>query len=100
MGDAGCEMRALPRTGWAVFFFASRIPLPASRFTYSHIPSFPPPRPHPHFPLPPEPRFPIAPEPRRRIEQIGAIDPHDASLDLGRHVERQVDVLRPHARRE
>src|SRR2546422_5452037 len=31
----------------------------------------------------------------RGVEQIGAIDPHDAGFDLGRHVERQVDVLRP-----
>src|SRR6266513_401573 len=55
MRDAGCEMRALVRAGWAVFVFASRIPLPASRFTYSHIPSFPPSRPNPDSRYPPNP---------------------------------------------
>src|SRR5207249_11078862 len=50
--------------------------------------------------LAPESRFPVPPEPRGRVEQIGAIDPHDARFDLGRYVEREVDVLGPHARRE
>src|SRR6266853_771174 len=55
MRDAGCEMRVLPRTSWAVLFFASRIPPPASRFKYSHIPSFPPSRPNPDSRYPPNP---------------------------------------------
>src|SRR2546425_4085389 len=29
-----------------------------------------------------------------------SVDPHHTGLDLRRHVERQVDVLRPHARGE
>src|SRR2546426_8675738 len=39
-------------------------------------------------------------EPRRRVEQVGAVDPHHARLDLRGDVECQVDVLRPHARGE
>ena len=44
--------------------------------------------------------FPVAPESRRGVEQIGAVDPDDTRLDLRGHVEREVDVLRPHARGE
>src|SRR6266404_3926255 len=55
MRDAGCEMRALLRAGWGVFFFASRLPPLASRSTYSHIPSFPPSRPNPDSRYPPKP---------------------------------------------
>src|SRR5881409_1191056 len=55
MRDAGCEMCGLLRADWAVFFFASRIPPLASRFTYSHIPSFPPSRPNPDSRYPPNP---------------------------------------------
>src|SRR5213078_2552112 len=53
--DARCEVPVLMRAGCAFFFFASRIPLPASRFTYSHIPSFPPSRPNPDSRYPPNP---------------------------------------------
>src|SRR5881392_1030693 len=57
--------------------------------------------PHPLFPaFPPEPRLPVPAEPRRRIEQVRAIDPHHTRLDLGRHIEREVDVLGPDAGRE
>src|SRR5213595_146329 len=54
MRDAGCEMRAT-RAGFVAFFFASRIPPLASRFTYSHLPSFPPSRPKPDSRYPPNP---------------------------------------------
>src|SRR2546422_4975378 len=47
-----------------------------------------------------EPRLAVASEPRRRVEQIRAVDPHDAGLQLGRDIECEVDVLRPDARRE
>src|SRR5947207_12767875 len=57
MRDAGCEMRAT-RAGFVAFFFASRIPPLASRFTYSHIPSFPPSRPKPDSRYPPNPEAP------------------------------------------
>src|SRR5712671_4291384 len=62
MRDAGCEMRVLPRTSWAVLFFASRIPPPASRFKYSHIPSFPPPPPQPPSRPNPDSRYPPNPD--------------------------------------
>src|SRR5207244_9985513 len=53
--------------------------------------------PHPLFPaLTSEPRLPVPTEARRRVEHVGAVDPHHPCLDLGRHVEREVDVLGPH----
>src|SRR2546430_1353754 len=101
-------------------------PEPRSGFTYSHIPSFPPSRPNPDSrapppppppppappfclpppppplppPPPPPPRPPPPADPRRRIKQVRAIDPHHTRLDLGRHIEREVDVLGPDAGRE
>src|ERR1043165_1298730 len=45
----------------------------------------------------PETRLAIATKPRGGIEQVGRVHPHHARLDLGRDVEREVDVLRPHA---
>ena len=47
-----------------------------------------------------EPGFAVAAEAGGRIEQVGAVDPHHARLDLGRDVEREVDVLGPDARRQ
>src|SRR5207302_470314 len=57
--------------------------------------------PHP-FPsaLSPKPRLAVATEPRRGVEQIRAVDPYDAGFELRRDVEREIDVLRPHARRK
>ena len=57
--------------------------------------------PHPFAPaLAPEAALAIAAESRRRVEQIRRVHPHHAGLDLRRDVEREVDALRPHARRE
>src|SRR5207247_7132693 len=44
-----------------------------------------------------EPGLAVAAEPRRCVEQIGAVDPHHARFDLGRHVEREIPLLGPHA---
>ena len=41
--------------------------------------------------------FAVAAKARSAVEQVGAVDPHRAGLDLAGHVQRQVDVVRPHA---
>src|SRR3989442_483605 len=75
-----------------------RGPLPAPR---SGLPLRLQVLPHPLPPaLAPEAGLSIAAEPARRVEDVRAVDPHHTGLDLRRHVERQVDVLRPHARGE
>ena len=45
-------------------------------------------------------RFPVPPESRRSIEQVGRVDPDNPGLEFRRHVEGEIDVLRPHTRRE
>src|SRR5204862_4166137 len=50
--------------------------------------------------LPAEPGLAIPAEPGGGVEQVRTVDPHDARFDLRRNVEREVDVLRPDARRE
>src|SRR5690242_20597702 len=50
--------------------------------------------------LPPEPRLAIPAEPGGRVEEIRRVDPDHAGLDLGRDVEREIDVLGPDARRQ
>ena len=42
----------------------------------------------------------VATEATRRVEQIRAVHPHDASFQLCRNVQRHVDVLAPNARRQ
>src|SRR5207247_2680269 len=48
-------MCGVSRAGGPVFFCVSPIPPLPSRFTYSHIPSFPPSRPNPDSRYPPNP---------------------------------------------
>jgi hypothetical protein len=50
--------------------------------------------------LSPEATFTVAAESGGGIEQIRAVDPHHARLDLRRDVEREIDALAPHTRRE
>ena len=47
-----------------------------------------------------EAAFAEAAEAARRIEHVGAVDPHHAGLQLRRDVHREVDVLAPHRSRQ
>src|SRR5690606_26076415 len=45
----------------------------------------------------PESAFTVAAETRRRVEEVGAVDPHASGFDLAGNVQREVDVLAPDA---
>src|SRR4051794_7256667 len=45
--------------------------------------------------LTPEAALAVAAKASRRIEHVGRVDPDNASLDLARDIERQVDILAP-----
>ena len=50
--------------------------------------------------LAPEAALAVAAEAAGGVEQVGAVDPHHAGLDLRRHIEREVDALAPDAGRQ
>src|SRR5690606_2598700 len=80
-----------------------RSPIPVRlRFClpFARLPPFLPCRAHifekPFFTaFPAEAAFPVAAKARSAIKQIGRVDPDRSRLDLCRHVQRQVNVLRP-----
>src|SRR5690606_39710817 len=47
-----------------------------------------------------EPAFAVAAETGTRVEDVGAVDPDHAGLDLRGDIEREADVLRPDRRGE